>query len=226
MALNWQGYNQVGNQSNKAMSSFGEKLGGLLGKMKAPGFMTDNKGMFQGGKHGRAFGRVKDMLGMPGKDIDYGSGASGYIDSEDGMSQVQYSVDDEDALYNTLLGTQVDGESVETENIDYGGETEDNSFFYQRPEYNFSLGVNNQGYKLPEYVFKLGGKEGYKIPSYSDANSSFSNAGGDSYQMPQHNNPNWFQGYQTNPSEVDKDLAGGPNYSLNSGGGQNWRQGY
>ena len=113
------------------------------------------------------------------------------------MSQVQYSTDDEDALYNTLLGTQMDGESVETEYINYNENPEGNSFMYGRPEY-----------KMPEYNF------------------SFNNAGSDGYQMPQQNNPDWFQGYQTNPSEVDKDLAGGPNYAWNSGGGQNWRQGY
>tara|TARA_Y100001963_G_scaffold83638_1_gene115920 strand:- start:180 stop:1121 length:942 start_codon:yes stop_codon:yes gene_type:complete len=38
------------------------KLGGLLGKLKAPKFMTDDKGFFQGGEKGRIFGRARDWL--------------------------------------------------------------------------------------------------------------------------------------------------------------------
>ncbi len=72
MSLFFGGYGNIGRQFQNDMMNTGSQLGGLLGKamkgsgekFQAPAWMTDDKGLFQGGKYGRTFGRIKDFLGI------------------------------------------------------------------------------------------------------------------------------------------------------------------
>ena len=69
MAINFGGYNQLGANIQQNLQNTGSQLGGLLGNVWGdssdnPEWMTDDKGLFQGGKYGRTFGRIKDALGM------------------------------------------------------------------------------------------------------------------------------------------------------------------
>tara|TARA_R100001082_G_C4355210_1_gene156518 strand:- start:329 stop:1231 length:903 start_codon:yes stop_codon:yes gene_type:complete len=69
MSLFFGGYGNIGRQFKDDMMNTGSQLKGLLGRIASdssdnPAWMTDDKGLFQGGKYGRTFGRIKDFLGI------------------------------------------------------------------------------------------------------------------------------------------------------------------
>ena len=86
MSLDWGKVNTNSGYS-EADSANLAKLGGLLGNLK--GFMTDDKGLFQGGEHGRLFGRARDWL-----DDRFGWGDDDSVVSDDliesGRPKIKY----------------------------------------------------------------------------------------------------------------------------------------
>ena len=68
------------------MKGLEKLLGGLLGRMK------DDKGLFQGGKQGQTFGRIKDILGVSPKN-QYGDRASYDPSMEDSRVVSQHARD-------------------------------------------------------------------------------------------------------------------------------------
>jgi len=91
-------------------------LGGLIGKLRNQGMFpaaTDESRRMQNLPTEGRFSTVsmnpygqlemhEPMYNDPG--IDYGKGASGYIDSPTSGDRINYSVDDEDEFYKSLLG--------------------------------------------------------------------------------------------------------------------------
>lgn len=92
-------------------------LGGLIGKLRNQGMFpaaTDESRRMQNlpmygrfstvsmNPYGNQLEMHEPMYNDPG--IDYGKGASGYIDSPTSGDRINYSVDDEDEFYRSLLG--------------------------------------------------------------------------------------------------------------------------
>jgi len=250
MSLKWGGAIPTNSgYSEGDMSSLG-KMGGLLGKLgqgNTPSWMTDDKGLFQGGREGRAFGRIRDWFGDT-------------FGSKNGISEEDYLMEASNIIDRPTVELDNDEELDIDEFDDNFDDIETNLFKYNEPEYNF--GKNSIPIINPddtEYNFGANSIPNIKastnnsIPTINPDDIEY-NFGGNSIPNIYSNSGNNFDSsnipenvqsgvynfldnsllgdfLNINPSKVDNDLIENQTYDQwlgsgnnNIGGGQGWNQ--